>query len=332
MRTYLKLILSVIVLIVGCKPKQNIKTLKLGHGLDVSHPVHKGIVFFAEDLNKRSNGSLIIKIYPNGQLGDERELLELLQIGSLEITKVNAAVLENFVPDYKVLSIPYLFRSREHAYQFYGSELGQSLLTKGESVRLRGLCYYDAGSRSFYTTEKPIYSATDLRGLKIRTQKSNMAIQMIRHFDASPTPIDWSELYTALQQGVVDGAENNLPSFFLSKHYEISPYLTLDEHTRIPDILVIGSSIWNSLSEKEQKWILDSAKASSQIQKKLWTEAENLALSELLKENVEIIEISKDSFVELISPMIDEIKSDSLYAYYINGIEEMLRSENEYAN
>ena len=203
---------------------------------------------------------------------------------------------------------------------------------KGGSVRLRGLCYYDAGSRSFYTTEKPIYSAIDLKGLKIRTQKSNMAIQMIRHLDASPTPIDWSELYTALQQGVVDGAENNLPSFFLSRHYEISPYLTLDEHTRIPDVLVIGSSIWNSLSETEQKWILDSAKASSQIQKKLWTDAENLALSELLKENVEILEISKDSFVELISPMIDEMKSDSLYAYYINGIEEMLESENEYAN
>ena len=126
MRAYLKLILIVIVLIVGCKPTQNIKTLKLGHGLDVSHPVHKGIVFFAEDLNKRSNGSLNIKIYPNGQLGDERELLELLQIGSLEITKVNAAVLENFVPDYKVLSIPYLFKSREHAYKFYGSELGQT--------------------------------------------------------------------------------------------------------------------------------------------------------------------------------------------------------------
>ena len=159
-----------------------------------------------------------------------------------------------------------------------------------------------------------------------------MAIQMIRHLDASPTPIDWSELYTALQQGVVDGAENNLPSFFLSRHYEISPYLTLDEHTRIPDVLVIGSSIWNSLSETEQKWILDSAKASSQIQKKLWIDAENLALSELLKENVEILEISKDSFVELISPMIDEMKSDSLYAYYINGIEEMLESENEYAN
>jgi len=201
--------------------------------------VHQAMVILGEELEKISEGKLKVNIYPSSQLGGERECLELLQIGSLDITKVSAAVLENFIPEYKVFSIPYIFRDKAHMFSVFDSEVGANLLLKGEKYRLRGLTFYDAGSRSFYMKENPINSPEDLVGKKIRVQKSNMAVAMVNDLGGAPTPISWGELYTALQQGVVDGAENNPPSFYTSKHFEICKFFSLDEHTSVPDVLLM---------------------------------------------------------------------------------------------
>ena len=174
------------------------------------------------------NGKLKIEIYPNSQLGSERQCLELLQIGSLGMTKVSAAVMENFSPDLKVFGYPYLFRDNEHRFKIYDGPIGQKLLLEGEEYWLRGLTYFDAGNRSFYTKNTEIDKPSDLEGLKIRVMQSPTAINLVKSFGGSPTPISWGELYTGLQQGVVDGAENNLPSFYTSKHYEVCKYLTLN--------------------------------------------------------------------------------------------------------
>ncbi|MEM9390016.1 MAG: TRAP transporter substrate-binding protein, partial [Bacteroidota bacterium] len=208
----------IFLILVSCQAEEGVTVLRLAHGLDVTHPVHQGMVFMAKELEKESGGKLKLTIYPSGQLGAERECLELLQIGSLDITKVSAAVMENFAPNYQVLSLPYIFRDRAHGYAVLDGDVGQQLLDEGEKYRLKGLCFYDAGSRSFYTKEKPINSPADLRGLKIRVQKSKTAVNMVEQLGGSPTPISWGELYTALQQGVVDGAENNPPSFYFSRH------------------------------------------------------------------------------------------------------------------
>lgn len=273
----------------SCSNNKNVKVLRLAHTLDTKHPVHKAMVILGEKLEQKSNGKLTVRLYPSGQLGGERECLELLQIGSLDVTKVSAAVLENFIPEYKVFSIPYLFRDKNHAFSVFDGKIGEQMLTKGTNFRLRGLTFYDAGSRNFYTKDKPVQSPDDLTNLKIRVQKSNMAVAMVNELGGAPTPISWGELYTALQQGVVDGAENNLPSFYTSKHYEICKYFSLDQHTRVPDVLLVGIDTWNTLSVQEQKWFIEAAKESTEIQRELWAASEKEALSVIQKAGVKVI-------------------------------------------
>ena len=290
-------------LLLGCTEKKKMTTIRIAHGLDITHPVHNAMVFMGEQLEIKSEGTLKTIVYPNGQLGAERECLELLQIGALDITKVSAAVLENFIPDYKVLSIPYIFRSRDHAFKVFDGEIGDRLLLKGADYRLRGLTFYDAGSRSFYSKERPIDSPKDLEGLKIRVQKSNMAVEMVNLLGGSPTPISWGELYTALQQGVVDGAENNLPSFYTSRHYEVCRYYSLNEHTAVPDVLLIGMDSWKRLTEEQKIWISEAARESSLYQRELWAASEKRSLQAIEEAGVVISYPDKQPFEEMTAPI-----------------------------
>ena len=297
-------------LFLGCKSDDDVKILRLGHTLDTTHPVHKAMVILGELLDKKSNGKLKVNIYPSSQLGGERESLELLQIGSLDITKVSAAVLENFIPEYKVFSIPYIFRDKAHTFSVFDSEIGSNLLLKGEKYRLRGLTFYDAGSRSFYMKENPINTPQDLVGKKIRVQKSNMAVAMVNDLGGSPTPISWGELYTALQQGVVDGAENNPPSFFTSKHYEVCKYYSLDEHTSVPDVLLIGLDTWNRLNEQERAWLKEAVDESTIEQRKLWATSETESLAAVKKAGVQIVYPDKKQFEEQTEGILELFKDN----------------------
>ena len=283
---------------VSCKKEGDVQTLYLAHTLPQTHPVHKGILEFQKALEQKSEGTLKVKIFPDGQLGSEREVLELLQIGSVAITKVSAATLSNFVPEYHVLGIPYLFKDKQHQFDILEGEVGKSILQKGEKFWLRGLCYYDAGSRSFYTSNKAIRKPEDLKGLKIRVMNNQMAINMVNALGGSATPMAYGELYTAIQQGVVDGAENNPPSFVSSNHYEVSKYYTLDQHSSVPDVLLIGTKYWNNLSDQEKIWVQEAADESSQAQKQFWNDSveESMAIAE--KAGVEIIIPEKSLFQE----------------------------------
>jgi tripartite ATP-independent transporter DctP family solute receptor len=304
-------ILVVSILLLGCNSENNTKTLRLGHGLDVSHSVHKAMVKMSEDLFERSKGKLKLQIYPSQQLGTERECLELLQVGSMDMTKVSVGVLENFAPKMKVLGLPFLFRDREHSFSVLDGPIGQSLLNEGEQYWLKGLGYYDAGSRSFYTMNKPVLEPADLEGQKIRVMESATAVNMVKALGGSPTPISWGELYTSLQQGVVDGAENNPPSFYLSRHYEVCKYYSLDEHTVLPDVLLIGTYAWNKLNEQEQKWLSESVKESVTYQRVLWAEAEAEALREVEKAGVEIFRPDKSQFADKVKEIFEGYKDDA---------------------
>lgn len=309
-----------VVIFMGCSEKSKTRIIKLGHGLDTSHPVHKAMLFMGERLEEKSGGTMRIDIYPNQQLGSERECLELLQIGSLGMTKVSTGVMENFAPGLKVFGLPFLFRDREHMFNVLESEIGEDFLNSSIDKRLKGLTFYDAGSRSFYTKE-PIETPQDLEGLKIRVMESQTAINMVKHLGGSPTPIAWGELYTALQQGIVDGAENNLPSFHLSRHYEVCKYYLVDEHTALPDELVIGTPVWNKLTEQQQKWLKEAAMESSEYQKKLWHEAELKALEEIKEAGVTVLEADKDKFREKVQPMYDEFSKDPEMKQIIEDIQ-----------
>ena len=305
----------------ACKPKSQISELRLAHGLDITHPVHQGMVNMAQQLEDISDGEMTIKIYPSGQLGSERECLELLQVGSLDMTKVSAAVMENFAPAYQILSLPYIFSSREHAYTVLDGDVGNQFLEQGAKYRLRGLCFYDAGSRSFYTKEKPVQSPRDLEGLKIRVQRSKTAVEMINQMGGSPTPIAWGELYTALQQGVVDGAENNPPSFYFSRHFEVCKYYSINEHTAVPDVLLIGTNTWKRLNDQQKEWVSEAARRSAMFQRKVWQASEKECLEKMIAEGVDVSYPDKKVFAQKVVEMREAYKKEPSFKQLIDDIE-----------
>ncbi|MBO0355256.1 TRAP transporter substrate-binding protein [Muricauda ruestringensis] len=316
------LLLCTLFFALGCEETSGIRTIRLAHGLDINHSVHRAMVKMGKDLDSVSKGRLRIEIYPNQQLGTEREILELIQLGSLDMTKVSVATLENFAPKTRILGLPYLFDSREHAFEVLDGPIGQSLLDNAEQFRLKGLGYYDAGFRSFYTEHAPVTTPDDLKGLKIRVMESITAMDMVKSLGGSPTPISWGELYTSLQQGVVDGAENNLPSFYLSKHYEVCPYYSLDEHTFSPDVLIVGTGFWDALSEQEKDWLDKAVKKSLEHQRKLWAESEAEALEKIKEAGVEISHPDKKPFIEMTREMYRAYEEDE----ELNNMIEQIKS------
>jgi tripartite ATP-independent transporter DctP family solute receptor len=306
----------------GCGGRSDVAVLKLGHGLDPTHPVHQGMEFMARRVSEMSEGRMRVDIYPSQQLGNERELLELLQLGSLGMTKVTAAVLESFAPEFRAFSVPYLFRDRDHHFRVLEGPIGKELLLASQEYWLRGLAYYDAGSRSFYTKTAPIRSPADLAGLKIRTLESKTQVDMLRAMGGSATPISWGELYTALQQGVVEGAENNPPSFLSARHYEVCKYYSLDEHTTIPDVLLVSTIVWEALTPREQAWLQAAADESAQYQKQLWQEASEAALAELAKNGVEIVRPEKAPFVASVAPVYEGFRAEPALFALIQRIQE----------
>ena len=293
---------------VGTSDSQQM-VLKLGHALDTSHPVHKGMEFMKQRLEALSGGSVTIDIYPSSVLGSEVQCMEQLQNGSLAMTKTSAATMENFIPAMSVYGLPYVFRDADHYWNVLNGVIGQGLLQQGESKFLRGLCYYDSGSRNFYTKDKPIKTPDDLQGLKIRVINSKTAMDMVSAMGGAPTPIAWGELYSALAQGTVDGAENNPPSFTSNKHYEICKHFTLDGHTRIPDMLLIGTKAWGKLGPQVQEWVQQAANESSDFQRKLWKEKTLESLAQAKAEGVTIYEVDTAAFAAKVAPLLENVEN-----------------------
>jgi tripartite ATP-independent transporter DctP family solute receptor len=296
----------------ACGEASNDVRLTLAHSLEPSHTVHQAMLFMNERLEALSGGTMHIDIYPSGQLGSEREAIELLQIGSLSMAKVSASPLDGFVPAMKIFNLPYLFRDREHYLDVLDSDVGRELLLAAVDVRLRGLGYYDAGSRSFYTTKRQVTKPADLDGMKIRVQESQTAMQMVAALGGSPTPIAFGELYTALQQGVVDGAENNAPSFYTSGHYEVARYFTLDEHTAVPDLLLIATRVWDSLDAEQQDWLQRAVDESVAYQRELWQRDTETALRAVAAAGVEILHPDKSEFEARVQAMLAEYEASEL--------------------
>lgn len=306
----------------SCTELSDKTVLRIGHTLDLEHSVHKAMVHLGEQLEQYSGGTMALKIYPNAQLGNERELVELLQIGSLALTKVSAATIEGFVPEMKIYGIPYIFINRAHRWRVLQGEVGKALLKEAEKAHLVGLGYYDAGSRSFYLTNKSVKKPNDLTGKKIRVMESRTAVNMVKAFGGSATPISFGELYAALQQGVVDGAENNPPSFYLSRHYEIAKNYTLDEHTSVPDVILASKHVMDNLNEQQKIWLNAAIADSVELQKKLWRESEQSALNAVKAAGVEVVYPDKQPFIDAVQPMHDSLKGTPI-GIYLDRIKQM---------
>lgn len=287
------------------------KTLKVGHVLAGDHPVHKGLEFMAKQVAEKTGGKLTLRIYPNGQLGSQREALELMQNGLMDMTMTNVSTMENFSPLYGVLTLPYVFRDRDHAWKVLSGKVGKEILDSSSRNGLKGLTWFDNGTRSFYC-HKPINTPNDLQGLKIRVQASPTTVEMIKRLGGSPTPIPWGELYTALQQNVVDCAESNITALTLARHGEIMKFFSYNEHTQVPDVLVASSKVFDKLSPEFQKALTEAADETMKYFWDLWGQelkkAEKQAVTEL---GVKINYPDKKPFIDLVKPMHEEAAKKS---------------------
>ncbi len=297
----------------GSNPSPHV-VLKLAHVLDQSHPVHAAMEYMGKRLAEKSNGRVELQIFPNGQLGSETESIEQVQRGALAMVKTSAAPMEGFVPAMALFGLPYLFRDSDHYWKVLASDLGKELLAAGASVGLRGICYYDSGSRSFYTIGRAVESPADLHGLKIRVMRSKTAMDLISQMGGAPTPIPFGELYTALQQGMVDGAENNPPSFLTSRHFEVAKHYSLDEHTRIPDMVFFSEKLWSTLDPQVRRWIQEAADESVEFQRTLWQEKTEQALRDLERAGVTIVHPEPQPFRDKVAPMYDTLSGTKLEA------------------
>lgn len=278
------------------------RRLNLSHNQDSSSPVHQAMAFLGERLATYTDGELSLRLYPNSQLGSQRESMELMQMGAIDLVKSNASELEAFAAAYAAFNLPYVFRDRDHYYQVLDGEVGRDILQSSRDQGFIGLTYYDGGSRSFYAN-KPIRSPADLQGMKIRVQPSPSAIEMITLMGGLPTPLAYSELYTALQQSVVDGAENSVMALTKARHGEVAKVFSRDEHTMIPDVLLISVRSFDSLPAPHQAALLRAAKESSELMKRLWAEEVSRAEQEARAMGVTFVDVEKASFRQAVRMM-----------------------------
>ena len=296
-----------------------VEKMRFGHGLPEDHAVHKAIVKFADLVKERSNGEIEIKVFSNGVLGGERELLEQVQNGILEFTKASASPLETFSPQYKVFNLPFVFRDRAHFFKVLEGPVGESILASSKRAGFIGLAYYDSGARSFYG-KKAVNTPDDLKGQKIRVQQSPTTIKMIQALGATPTPMAWGEVYPALQTGVVDGAENNVTALTNGRHGEVCKFYSETEHQIVPDVLVMSAARWDSLKKPQQEIIKKAALDSFEYQKTLWGAFEKVEREKSLAMGVKFNTPDKKAFVAKVKPMMDQERKDPAIAKLLDGI------------
>lgn len=245
------------------------------HGAD--YPTTLGDFEFARLVEERSNERIKIIVYPDSRLGEEKAVIEQVQFGAIDFTRVSISPLAAFSENLDALQMPYLYRNADHMWDVLNSEIGDEILKSLLPAGFVGLSWYDAGARSFYNSLRPIESVEDLSGLKIRVQESALMVGLVEALGAVATPMPFGLVYDAIQTGVIDGAENNWPSYFSTGHYEVARYYTIDEHTRVPEIIIASKISMDKLTMEDQKLIMKAAKDSMAFQIKAWEDYEKEA-------------------------------------------------------
>lgn len=280
-------------------------TWRLAEVHPLNYPTTQANIFFAETVRKMTNGRINIEVLYGGQLGGETETIQQTMAGVIQFNRTSAAPLSSFVDTLSVLSLPFLFRDKNHYWKVLDGAVGEQLLESMKSSGLIGLTFYDSGARSFYTTKKPILKVEDVKGLKIRVQNSPVFVDMIKLLGGTPIVMEYGQVYSALQTGVIDGAENNIPSYESSSHYEVAPHYTFNMHTMVPEILFMNLAAWNSLSKEDQLIIKTAAFAASLYERKLWEEREKISL-EKVKDKVNLYNLTPEEmkrFQEAVQPI-----------------------------
>ena len=287
------------------------------------YPTTQGAYKFAELVRERTGGRIEIQVNAEAVLGDEKTVIEQLQFGGVDFARVSLSPLAEFVPKLNVLQMPYLYTGREHMWRVLEGPIGDDFMNSFDGSNLVALSWYDAGARSFYNTGRPIETLEDMRGLNIRVQESELMMDTIEALGATPVPTAFGDVYSGLQTGKIDGAENNWPSYESTRHYEVARYFTLDEHTRVPELQLAAQPTWDKLSPEYQDIIRECAQESAQYGRQLWAAREKVSESIVRKAGCIVTELSpeeKARFQEAAAPMYEKYCSE--YVDIIDAIME----------
>jgi len=303
------------------KPGETI-VLRLAENQPEDYPTTVGDKEMAKIVEEKTNGRIKIEVYAGGQLGDEKSVIEAIQMGGLDFARVNAQPLSDFAKPLRVLSLPYLFDSEDHLWKVLNGDIGDKFLQTLEDSNMVGLTYYDSGSRHFYNSKREVKTPEDMKGLKIRVQQSELMVGLVEAVGASATPMPYGEVYSAIQTGVIEGAENNWPSYDSSSHYEVAKYITLDYHTRTPEIVIASKVVWDKLNDEDRVIIKEAARASQDVQRKAWKEYEERSIEKVKANGNVITEIEDftpwqeavahlyDQFASEYKDLVEEIKTE----------------------
>lgn len=317
-------LLAVTVGMTGCTKKNQKASeakmvLRYAENQPQDYPTTQAAYKFAEMVSEKTNGRIQIDVYYGAQLGDEKSVIEQLQFGAIDFTRVSISPLSEFDKSLNILQLPYLYKDADQMWRVLDGELGEKFLSNVSSSNLIGLSWFDAGARNFYNSKRPVTKLADLKGLKIRVQESQMMMGMVAAVGANATPMAYGEVYSALQTGVIDGAENNWPSFESTSHYEVAKYYVLDEHTRVPEMQMISKKTWEKLSAEDQKIIKECALESAKIERELWAAKEKASEEKVKAGGAIITELEpgeKEKFQAAMAP---------LYAQFGAGYEDLIK-------
>ena len=274
------------------------------------YPTVMAVKYMSDALSKKTGGKHTIKVFTGNQLGGEKDTIEQTRIGALDLVRINVAPMNNICPETMVPTMPFVFSSVDHMRKVLDGPIGDQILKACESQGFVGLAFYDSGARSIYTTKKPVKSLADAKGLKIRVQQSDLWVSLLQAMGANATPMPYGEVYTALKTGLVDGAENNWPSYDTAKHYEVAKFYSMTEHSMAPEMLLMSKKVWDTLTPDEQKIFRDAAKESVPYMRKLWDEKEKKSRDLVLKAGVQEIQVDKKSFQDAMKPVYDKFITD----------------------
>ena len=287
------------------------------------YPTTQAVQYMGKLVSERTKGRLGVKVYANGALGTEKDTIEQLRIGALDMTRINVAPLNSVVPETLVTALPFLFRDTAHMRKVLDGPIGEEILKAMEAQGLVGLAFYDSGARSFYTVKKPIKALADMKGMKIRVQQSDLFVAMIQALGANPTPMPYGEVYTALKTGIVDAAENNWPSYESSRHFEAAKYYNQSEHSLVPEMLVFSKKVWDTLPKEDQALLRKAAKESVPYMRKLWDEREVKSRQVVEKAGIQTVQLAnKKEFVDAMAPVYAKFAADPKLAALVKRIQE----------
>lgn len=282
-------------------------TLKASDTHPDGYPTVDAVKYMGKLLEERTDGRICVKMYPSAQLGEEKDTIEQTKYGVIDLNRVSTGPFNNIVEETKVVSLPYIFRSVEHMYHVMDGVIGDEILKAFEPHGFVGLCYYDGGARSFYNSVKPITKMEDLKGMKFRVMQSDIFVDMVSALGANATPMPYGEVYSGIQTGVIDGAENNWPSYESSGHYEVAKYYTLDQHLIVPEIVVMSKITYDKLSAEDQAIVKQAAKDSVQLNRELWAAREKVSEDKVRAAGNKIVtDIDKGPFIKAMDPVYEK--------------------------